>query len=97
MLTLSNIYVKCDLEDQDQIIKKCDLEDQDRAHLWAYIKFEIGLQENDLFAPGHRKGGDMFKVDPYMVTVNHVSDFSAYKVLNIQVHSVQNDEVRTIC
>ena len=63
----------------------------------AYLKLEIALRKNDLFAPGNRKGGDMFKVDTYLVTVNHVSDFIAYQVWNIEVHSVQNDKVCNTC
>ena len=50
-------------------------------------------KETDLFSPERHKGGDMFEVDPYLVTVAHVSDYNAYKVLNIQVRSVENNEV----
>ena len=47
----------------------------------------------DLFSPERRKGGDMFEVDPYLVTVVHVSDYNAYKMLNVQVRNIENDEV----
>ena len=54
------------------------------------------FQEMDFFSPGYRHNGDMFEVNPYYVTVTHVADYNAYKVLNMQVSSMDSQEVSVV-
>jgi len=46
-----------------------------------------------MFAPGYRKGGDIFEIDSYLISVTHAADYNAYKVINFQVSSSENEEV----
>ena len=50
-------------------------------------------QESDAFAPYKREDGDDFEMGAYAVTVVHVADFSAYKLINLQACRTLDNEV----
>jgi len=51
------------------------------------------VQDADMFSPEYQNNRDKFEIGSNMITVTHSSDYNAYKVINMQVRSIENQEV----
>jgi len=56
------------------------------------------FQQSDAFFPDQRKDGDVFMLGNYVVTIVHITNFNAYKVMNLQVtRNIENQVVESNC